>query len=68
MYIAPVQGQTAPRGQNFDGNRKDLSLYQFVASLKEISLKFDFIHFFFHNLKHVYSSGAGSIQHQGIKF
>ena len=44
---SPGQRQTAPRGQNFDGNRKDLSLYEFVASLKEISLKFDFMHFFF---------------------
>ena len=34
MYIAPGQGQTAPRGQNFDVNRKALSLYPFVASFK----------------------------------
>ena len=67
MYIAPGQEQTAPRGENFVGNRKDLSLYQFVASLKEISLKFDFIHFFLHNLIHVYSPGAGSIQPPGDK-
>ena len=46
MYIAPGQGHTAPRGQNFDVNRNALSLYQFVASFKEISLKSDFIHFF----------------------
>ena len=43
MYIAPGQGQTAPRGQNFDVNRKALSLYPFIASFKEISLKSDFI-------------------------
>ena len=54
MYIAPGQGQTAPRGQNLDVNRKALSLYPFVASFKEISLKSDFIHFF-HDLIHVYS-------------
>ena len=35
-----------PRGQNFEFNRKALSLYPFVASFKEISLKSDFIHFF----------------------
>ena len=29
MYIAPGQGQTAQRGQNFDVNRKALSLYPF---------------------------------------
>ena len=58
MYIAPGQGQTAPRGQNFDVNRKALKLNPFVASFKEISLKSDFIHFF-HDLIHVYSPGAG---------
>ena len=46
MYIAPGQGQTAPRGQAFDVNRKaliNLSLYPFVASFKEIALKSYFI-------------------------
>ena len=66
MYIAPGQGQTAPRGQNFDVNRKALSLYPFVASFKEISLKSDFIQFF-HDLIHVYIPGAGSIQPPGDK-
>ena len=46
MYITPGQGQTALSGQNFDVNRKAISLYPFVASFKEISLKFDVIHFF----------------------
>ena len=32
--IALGQGQTAPRGQNFDVNRKAFSLYPFVASFK----------------------------------
>ena len=67
MYIAPGQGQTVSRGQNFYVNRKALSLYQFVASFKEISLKSDFIHLFFHDLKHVYSPGAGGIQPPGDK-
>ena len=66
MYIAPEQGQTAPRGQNFDVNRKALSLYPFVASFKEISLKSDFMQFFL-DLIHVYSPGAGSIQPPGDK-
>ena len=35
MYIAPGQGQTAPRGQSFDVNRNVLSLHSFVASLKK---------------------------------
>ena len=47
MYIDPGQEQTAPRGQNIDVNRKAISLYPFVASFKEISLKSDFIQFFF---------------------
>ena len=47
MYIVLGQGQTASRGQNFDVNRKALSLYPFVASFEEISFKSDFIQFFF---------------------
>ena len=39
-------GADSPRGQNFDVHRKALSLFQFVASFKEISMKSDFIHFF----------------------
>ena len=34
MYIAPGQGQIAPRGQSFDVNRNVLSLHSFVASCK----------------------------------
>ena len=50
MYIAPGQGQKTPWGQPFDVNRKPLSLRPFVASFKQISLNFDFIHvlMFFH--------------------
>ena len=59
MYIAPGQGQTAPRGQSFDFNRNVLSLHSFVASFKKMFLKSDFIHFFFHDLIHVYSLGQG---------
>ena len=64
MYIAPEQGQKDPRGQNVDVNGKALSLYPCVASFKEISLKSDLIQFF-HDLIHVYSSGAGSIYSPG---
>ena len=45
MYIATGQGQTAPRGQNFDVNRNVLSLHSFVTSLNKMSLKPDFIQF-----------------------
>ena len=66
MYIAPGQGQTALRGQNCDVNRKALSLYPFIASFKEISLKSD-LYFFFHDLIHVYSPRAGGVQPLGDK-
>ena len=45
MYIAPGQGQTAPRGQNFNVNRNVLSLHSFDASFKKMPLKSDFIQF-----------------------
>ena len=57
MYIAPGQGQTAPRGKSCDVHRNALSLYPFVASFKEIFLESDF-----HDLMHVYSPGAGGIE------
>ena len=43
MYIAPGQGQTGPREQSFNVNRNVLSLHLFVACLKKMSLKSDFI-------------------------
>ena len=46
MYIAPGQGQTIPRGQSFDANRNVLSLHSLQVS-KKMSLKSDFIQFFF---------------------
>ena len=63
---SPGQGKTATRGQNFDVNRKALSLYPYSASFKEMSLKSDFIQFF-HDLIHVYSPGAWGIQPPGDK-
>ena len=53
MYIAPKQGLTTSWGRNFYVNRNILSLWSFIASQKEISLKSDFIHFFFHDFVHV---------------
>ena len=43
---SPRAGADSPRGQNFDINRKALSLDLIVASFKEISLKSDFVQFF----------------------
>ena len=45
MYIAPGQGQTAPRGQSFNVNRNVLSFRSFDASFKKMPLKSDFIQF-----------------------
>ena len=67
MYIAPEQGQTAPRGQSFNVNRNVLSLHSFVANFKNMSLKSDFIQFFY-DLIHECSPGAGADSPQGTKF
>ena len=40
---SPRAGADSPQGQSFDVNRNNLSLYSFVASLKKMSLKSDFI-------------------------
>ena len=68
MYIAPGQEQTAPRGQNFDVNRKALSLYPFVASFKEMSLKSDFIQIFFMISTCIYPQGRGYTAPRGQSF
>ena len=60
MYIAAGQGADNPRGQNVDVNRNLLSLRSFATCFKKISLKTDFIHFFFHDFIHVYSPGTGA--------
>ena len=67
IYIAPGQGQTAPRGQSFDVNRNVLSLHSFVASFKKNVFEVYFIQFS-HDLIHVYSPGAGADRPQGTKF
>ena len=46
-------------GTNVDVNRKPLSLCPFVASLKTISLKYDFKHIL-NDFTHVYSPRAGT--------
>ena len=54
MYIAPGQGQKTPSGQTFDVNRKPLSLRPFVASFKQISLKYLILYKFFNIFFHMY--------------
>ena len=63
MYIAPGQGHTTPWGPTFDINRKPLSLCPFVAGLKKIALKSDFIYIFFmfHHMYIVPGRGRQSI-------
>ena len=58
----PGQGQTVARGQNFDVNKNTSSLYPFVASFKEISVKSVFIQFFFMILYMYIAQGQGGIQ------
>ena len=50
-----MSGADNPRGQSFDVNRNLLSLQLLATSFKKISLKSDFIHFFFHDFIHVYT-------------
>ena len=66
MYIAPGQGQTTPWGQTFDDNRKPLSLCPFVAGLKTIALKSDFIYIFF-MFHHMYIAPGRGRQSIGDK-
>ena len=67
MYIAPGKGQTTPWGQNFDDNRKAFSLCPYVASLKMISSKSDFIHIF-NDFIHVYNPWARADHSLGTNF
>ena len=68
MYVALGQGQTTPWGQNFDVNRKALSLWSFVASFKKILLNSDILQFFFHDFMDIYSPGAGADNPLWTKF
>ena len=67
MYIAPGQGQTARRVQNFDVNRKALSFYPFATSFKEISLTSDFIIFFMIYYMYI-APGQEAYSPQGTSF
>ena len=57
IHVAPAQEQRDPRGLNSGVNRKALSLYLLQVSKK--SLWFLILYNCFHDLIHVYSSGAG---------
>ena len=62
---SPGHGLTIYWGRNFDVNRTILSLRSFVASLKKYLFEVWFFTFFFHDLIHVYSPGAGTDSPQG---
>ena len=66
MYIAPEHGADNLFGTNVNVNRKPLSLCPFVAGLKKIALKSDFIyiHFMFH---HIYTAPGRGRQSIGDK-
>ena len=66
MYIAPGQEQTTSWGQMLMSTENS-SLCPFVAGLKKIALKSDFIYIFvmFH---HIYSLGQGQTIHSGQNF
>ena len=68
MHIAPGQGKTTPWGLNFYVNRNILSLWSFVASLKKISLKSDFIQFFSMIFYMYIAPGKGHIAPRGQTF
>ena len=44
---SPGAGADSPQGQSFNVNRNVLSFQSLATSIKKISLKSDFIHFFF---------------------
>ena len=67
VYIAPGQGQTMPWGQNFDPNRKALSLWPFVANLKNKSLSTLILYIFLNNFIHEYSLRARADKSLGSK-
>ena len=63
---SPGADTPLPRGQSGAVNRNVLSFHSFVESFKQMSLKSDFIHFFFIiNFIHVYSPGQGQTAHRG---
>ena len=66
MYIAPGQGQTAPRGQSLMSIELSCHFIHLLQVSKNI-FESDFIHFF-HDLIQVYSPRAGTDSPQGTKF
>ena len=68
VCIASGQGQTMPQGQNFDPNRKALSLWPFVANLKTKSLSTLILYIFWIILYVYIALGQGQINTWGQNF
>ena len=68
IHVAPGQGLTTPRGRNVYVNKNILSLWSFVASCKKISLKSDFMQFFFMILYMYIAPGQGQTTPRGQSF
>ena len=66
--IYPQAGADNPLGIKFWCQQNSLSLCPFVASLKKISLKSDFLPFFMCVFSHVYSPRQGQTTHWGQTF
>ena len=67
MYIAAGQGQTTP-GDKILMSTETSCHFGHLLQVSKISLKSDFIHFFFHDFIHAYSPRAGADNPLGKKF
>ena len=66
IHVAPGQGGWQPLGDEiFMSTGTTCHFGHLLQVLKKISLKSDFMHFFFHDFIHVYSPGAGAWQPLG---
>ena len=68
IHVAPGQGLTTPRGQNFYVQQEHLVTLVICCKFKKKSLWSLILCIFFHDFIHVYSPGAGADSPQGTKF
>ena len=68
MYIAGGQGQTTPGDKILMSTETSCHFRHLLQVSKKISLKSDFIQFFFHDFIHVFSPRAGADNPLGMKF
>ena len=65
---SPRAGADSPQVKSFDVNRNVLSLHSLLQVSKKCLKSLILYNCFFHDLIHVYSSGAGADSPQGTKF